>query len=118
MGEIVHDIDGHAERFRAGRHRNAGLAGAGAEHGNDAIKTGRERITAGALDFGSLRRFQRAHIMRARQRIPTHHSAGGRKHPELRLRELSGTDQKDRSGLQVEKHRQESHVTLASPIAG
>src|SRR5262249_58127709 len=43
---------------------------------------------------------------------------GGRKHPELRLRELSGTDQKDRSRLQVEKHRQKSHVTLASPITG
>jgi hypothetical protein len=34
------------------------------------------------------------------------------------LRKLAGTDENHRPGLQVEKYRQESHLTLASPVTG
>src|ERR1700704_5286388 len=37
---------------------------------------------------------------------------------QLRPRQIAGADKQHGTGLQVEKHRQESHATLASPTYG
>ena len=41
MREVVHHIDGQPDRLGAHRHRNADIAGAGAEDGDDAGEIGR-----------------------------------------------------------------------------
>ena len=50
MREVVHHIDGQADRLRARRHRNADVAGAGAEDRDDAGEIGRQRIARGQFD--------------------------------------------------------------------
>ena len=44
MREVVHHIDGQPDRLRARRHRNADIAGAGAEDRDHAGEIGRQRI--------------------------------------------------------------------------
>src|SRR5713226_2406884 len=41
-----------------------------------------------------------------------------RQQPQFRPRLLASADQQHRTGLQIEKYRQKSHATLASPTSG
>src|ERR1700694_1380214 len=46
--------------------------------------------------------------------------AGARRcqQPQFRPRQVASADQQHRTGLQIEKYRQKSHATLASPTTG
>src|ERR1700681_3351208 len=46
--------------------------------------------------------------------------AGARRcqQPQFRPRQVASADQQHRTGLQIEKYRQKSHATLASPTCG
>src|ERR1700730_12181950 len=46
--------------------------------------------------------------------------AGARRcqQPQFRPRQVASADQQHRTGLQIEKYRQKSHATLASPTSG
>src|SRR4030088_1898827 len=46
--------------------------------------------------------------------------AGPRRHqqPQFRPRQVASADQQHGTGLQIEKYRQKSHATLASPTSG
>ena len=50
MREIVHHVDGQADRSRARRHRSADVAGARAENRDHAAEIGGQRIAFGKLD--------------------------------------------------------------------
>ena len=70
MREIVHHIDGQTDRLRARRHRNADVAGAGAENRNDTREIGGERIARGRLDPRGIRGVEPSQIMIAVGRKP------------------------------------------------
>ena len=61
---------------------------------------------------------QAAQIMMAVCRIPANARARGCQQAQLRPRQIAGADQQHRPGLQIQKYRQESHATLASPTSG
>src|ERR1700694_1561933 len=56
--------------------------------------------------------------MMAVGRIPATPRARRCQEPQLRPRQIAGADQQHGTGLQIEKYRQESHATLASPTCG
>jgi len=49
---------------------------------------------------------------------PADARARGRQQAQLRPRQVAGANEQHRAGLQVEKHWQESHTTLAAPSCG
>src|SRR5258707_10282440 len=51
-------------------------------------------------------------------RKPADPRTGRRQQPQLRPHEIAGSDEQHRAALQIEKHGQESHATLASPTSG
>ncbi len=118
MRQIVHHIDGQADGFGARRHRNAGLAGARAEDRNHAREIGGQGIAFAKLDPCGARGIQGAEVMLAAGRKPADPRARGRQQPQLRSHQLAGADEQHRTGLQIEKHWQESHPTLAAPTPG
>src|SRR6202035_304107 len=61
---------------------------------------------------------ERAHIMIAVGRVPAHARARRCQHAQFRPHQFAGANEKHRTGLQIEKYRQESHAALASPTYG
>ena len=119
MREVVHHIDGQADRLGPRRHRRSDVAGARAQDRNHAVEIGRQRIALGELDPRRCRR-PRARctswwpsVAYQRTRAP---AAASRRN--FARAEIAGADQQHRTGLQIEKYRQESHATLASPTSG
>src|SRR6202035_5965553 len=56
--------------------------------------------------------------MMAIGREPADAGARRRQQPQFRPRQVASADQQHRAGLQIEKYRQKSHATLASPTCG
>ena len=118
MGEIVHHIDGKADRLGPRRHRNADVAGARAQDGNHALEFGRQRIAAGKFDPRRIISGEPAHIMMAVGREVADARTRRRQQAQFRPRQIAGADKQHGSGLQIEKDWQESHATLAAPTCG
>src|SRR5258708_10130193 len=117
MLEIVHHIDGQADRFCACRHCNSDVASACARDRNDAGEIGGERIAFREPDPRGIC-FEPAHIRMAIGCVPADARGRGCQQAEFCARRIAGADQKHRTGLQIEKYRQESHAILASPTSG
>ena len=103
MREVVHHIDGQADRLGPRRHRNADVAGARAQDRNDAGEIGRQRIAFGKLDPRRVRGIQAAHIMMAVGREPADARARRRQQAQFRPRQIAGADKQHRTGLQIEE---------------
>ncbi len=117
MREIVHDVDGQAERLGARRHGNADIARAGADDGDDTRQIGGERITA--RDLNARRIFGgETEILIAVDRMNADARAGSGEHAQFCAQKLTRAGENHRTGLQIEKHRQEPHAILASPTSG
>ena len=117
MLEIVHDVDGQAERLRARRHRNADIARAGADDGDDAREIGGERIACRDLDARRVLGAQ-TQILIAVDRMHANARTGSSEHAQLGAQKLTRADEDHRTGLEIEEHRQEPHAILASPTSG
>ena len=111
-------MTGRPTALRARRHRDADVAGAGAEDRDHAGKIGGQRIAFAKLDPRRVRGVKSAHIMIAVGRKPADARAGRSQQAQFRARQFAGADEQHRAGLQIEKYRQESHATLASPTFG
>ncbi len=74
--EIVHDVDGQTGCLRTRRHRNADVAGARAQHRDDATEIGGERIARGQFDASGIRFIDAAQIVIAVGRKPANARAG------------------------------------------
>jgi hypothetical protein len=118
MHEVVHHVDGQADRLGPRRHRNADIAGTGAEYGDDVRKIGCQRIASGLLDPRRFSVFQTAHLVIAVGREPANPRAGLRQQAQFRAHEIAGSDEQHDAVLQIEEHGQESHAILASPTSG
>ena len=118
MREVVHHIDGQADRLGARRHRNADVAGAGAEDRDHAGKIGGERIARGRFDPRHVVGGEAREIMIAVGRIPADLRAGRRQQAQFGARELARSDEQHLAALQIEEHRQKPHQILASPTPG
>ena len=115
MHEVVHDIDGQAGGFRPGRHRNADIAGAGTQDRNHPVEIGRQRIARRQFDPRHLAGIQSAEIMMAVGGKPADARAGRRQQAQFRPRQFAAADEQDGTGLQIEKHRKESHADTRVP---
>jgi hypothetical protein len=118
MLQIVHHIDRQADRPGPRRHRHADIAGAGTQDRNDATKIGRQGIALRKLDPRHVGGIQSADIMIAIGRKPANPRARGRQQAQFRPHQVAGADKQHGTGLQIEKHRQESHAALAFPASG
>src|SRR5829696_6725621 len=118
MREVVHHIDGQPDRLGARRHRNADVAGAGAENGNDAREVGRERIARSRLDPRCIRGIEASKIVIAICREPANPRRRRCHQPPFCAHEFAGSDEQHHAALQIEKHGQESHAILATPTSG
>ena len=118
MREIVHHIDGQPDRLCARRHRNADVAGAGAEDCDHAGQIGSERIAGRAFDPGGISRIEPRNVMTAVSCIPANVGSSRCQEAQLRAHEFAGSDEQHHAALQIEKHGQESHAKLASPTSG
>jgi len=56
--------------------------------------------------------------MMAVGRMPANARARGYQQAQFRPRQIARADQQHRPGLQIQKYRQKSHATLASPTSG
>jgi hypothetical protein len=118
MREIVHHVDGQSDRLRARRHRNADIAGTGAEDRDDAGEISRQRIAIDGLDPREVVRSQSCQFVIAVGRIPADLSAGRRQQPQFCARELTRSDEQHLAALQIQEDRQIAHPTLAFPKWG
>ena len=116
--EVVHHIDGQTDRLRPRRHRNADVAGAGAEDRDDAGQIGGERIAVRGFDPRDVVGGKPAEIMIAVGREPADLRTGRRQQPQFGAREVARSDEQHHAALQIEKHRQIAHQILASPTSG
>ena len=82
------------------------------------LQIGRQRIAFAALDPRNGIGVQPAHIMIAVGREPSDPRTRRQQQAQLCPRQLAGADEEDRTGLQIEEYRQESHATLAAPTSG
>ena len=99
MREVVHHIDGKADRLGARRHRNADIAGAGAEDRDDAGKIGRQRIALRMLDLRRIVGIEPAQIMIAVGRVPADARTGRREQAQFRARKIARANQQHRTGF-------------------
>ena len=118
MREIVHHIDGQPDRLRARRHRNADVAGAGAEDRNDTRQIGSERIARGRLDPRGVRGVETSQIMIAVGRKPADPRARRNQQPQFRAHEFARSNEQHLAALQIQEHRQVAHPILAFPNFG
>ena len=119
MREVVHHIDGQADRLRPRRHRNADVAGTRTEDRNDAAEIGGERIAIVRVRSAPTSSAPMpADIMIAVGRKPADPRTGRRQQPQFGAREIARANEQHLAALQIEKHGQESHATLASPTRG
>jgi hypothetical protein len=100
------------------RHRRPEFAGARAQDCDHPAEVGGQGIAFGQFDPRYVRCLQPAHIMVAVGCVPANPRIGGAKQAQFHPRQFPGTHQQHRTGLQIEKYRQESHAILASPIRG
>ena len=118
MRQVVHDIDRQTDRLCPQRHRNSNVAGACAKNRNHTAEIGRQGIAFGKLDPGRVGGLQSSDIMTAIGREPANARAGRGQQAQFRPRQIAGSDEQHRTGLQIEKYRQKSHTMLASPTYG
>jgi len=102
-------------RLRAQRHHRTEIARPRTHHRDDAGEIRREGIALGKLDGLNAGRVEPRKIAIAVDGVPADPRIGRKQQPQLGAHELPGADQKDRSGLQVEKDRQIAHTHSAAP---
>jgi hypothetical protein len=112
MRGIVHHVDGQTGRPRARRYSNADLAGAGAKYRNDPAEVGRAGIGFHMLDArcgGGIETGDREVAVGC---MPAHAPARSEQEAQPGPNRIAGSDQKDRTGMGIEKDRKELHSTL------
>ena len=115
MREIVHHIDRHAERARPRRHREPGLARAGAQHGDDAAEIDRRRVLRVEGDARRNRRIKTGEIVVAVGDVPAHPRLRRQQRAQLGARQFAAAYQQHLTAPQVEKNRKPIHEkTLVS----
>src|ERR1043166_6422857 len=67
------------------------------------------------FDAGSINGIDAAHIALAIGRVPADTRAGGEQQPQFCAHQIAASHQQYRTGLQIEKYRQEAHAILRSP---
>ena len=115
MREVVHHIDGQADRLRARRHRNADVAGAGAENCDDARQIGSERIASGRFDPRGVRRRRAQPDHDCRRSHTSGPCARRNQQAQFRAHEFARSNEQHLAALQIQEHRQVAHPILAFP---
>src|ERR1700721_724876 len=118
MREVVHHIHGRADGFSPRRHRRTHVAGARAQDRDHPAEIGGQGIALRKFDPRDVRRLQIAYVVMTVGCIPASTCLRGGEQAQFRPREVTGTHQEYRTGLQIEEYRQESHTILASPTNG
>src|ERR1700722_4937858 len=118
MREVVHHIHRQADGLCPRRHRRTHVAGARAQDRDHPAEIGGQGIALRKFDPHDVRRLQTAYVVMTVGCIPANTRARGGAQAQFSPRQVTGTDQEYRTGLQIDKYRQKSHAILASPTNG
>ena len=118
MREVVHHIDRQADSLGPLRQRRSDVASTRAQNRNHSAEIGGQGIAVGSFNPRRIGGTEAAHITIAIGCVPANVRARGGQQAQFRPRQIAGSDQKHATGSQIEKDREESHTTLASPTCG